>query len=172
MATRAAHDRLDRIAATMPLSSTGDYALFLGAQFAARAAMEETFAVNPPSQVGEPPRQTQLILSDLKELGYAPPPPAAPLHLDGSAQALGAAWVVAGSSLGNRAMLAQRNKAGLSGADRFLSDPAMPAFFRTLLEVLETPDTRASVEAAIQGAQAAFALFECAFAARQLETAA
>ncbi|QZD96265.1 biliverdin-producing heme oxygenase [Qipengyuania gelatinilytica] len=163
---------MDRIAATMPLSSTGDYASFLGAQFAARAAMEDAFATTSPGKLGQPPQQTQLILADLAELGYAAPPPVSPLHLRGEAQALGAAWVVAGSSLGNRAMLAQRGKAGLGGAERFLSDPAMPAYFKRLLDVLESPANHASIEGVIDGAHEAFALFECAFAAQQLENAA
>ena len=37
------------------------------------------------------------------------------------AQILGAAWVLAGSSLGNRAILAQRRKRGLAGPVHFLS---------------------------------------------------
>lgn len=160
------------MAAAMPLSSTGDYASFLGAQFAARAAMEDAFAATSPGMLGQPPKQTQLIVADLAELGHAAPAPVSAPHLRGEARALGAAWVVAGSSLGNRAMLAQRKKVGLSGADRFLSDGAMPAYFKQLLDVLESPENHVPLEAVFDGAHAAFALFECAFAAQQLENAA
>ena len=171
-ATREAHDRLDALAADLPVSSDRHYARFLRAQFAARSAMEAGFATIAPPQAGPPPVQTQLIVEDLAELGHMLPSALARPALSSAAHALGAAWAIAGSSLGNRAMLARRHKAGLTTAERFLSDQAMPDYFTSLLRVIENPANRAMENSAIEGAFITFRLFEAAFLAECMEIAA
>lgn len=113
-----------------------------------------------------------MLQTDLHELGVEPEEGDESLDLPDGYAALGAAWVLAGSSMGNRAMLARRRKYGIQGPERFLSDSAMPAYFRDLLEVLGNAHTPAALRQAIKGARATFLLFEEAFASHSLERAA
>lgn len=69
-------------------------------------------------------------------------------------------------------MLARRHKAGLTTAERFLSDQAMPDYFTSLLRVIENPANRAMENSAIEGAFITFRLFEAAFLAECMEMAA
>lgn len=116
--------------------------------------------------------QSTLIAADLAVLDAAPPVPEGFLRFKTSDEALGAAWVVAGSSLGNKAILNRRRKIGLVTADSFLSDDALPSYFRRLLAVIERPASAERLNEAINGAIAAFAEFEGAIAAHVLEQAA
>ena len=134
--------------------------------------MERAFATLHPAEAGPPPVQTDLILADLAELGFVAPTASADPGLADNFEALGAAWVVAGSSLGNRAMLARRRKAGLEGADRFLSDTTMPDYFGGLLPALEEPANHTQFASVVDGAHKTFQLFETAFAGQQFENAA
>ena len=156
----------------MPLSCDADYAVFLTAQFAAREAIDRALDAMPPMALAAPPLQTALIENDLRDLGFGAPSRLQGIRLDDRHEALGAAWVVAGSSLGNRAILARRKKAGLAGADRFLADGAMPAYFRQVLEIMETSRSPSALAAAIKGAHKAFALFETAFDRYEIKKAA
>ena len=171
-ATAPVHTRLDRLVGDMPLSSQADYTAFLLAQFEARRLLDKAFADQPPVFLPAPPVQAELIASDLRELVVDTPFFVGQLSLDCAHTSLGAAWALAGSSLGNRAMLLQRRKAGLGGPVRFLSDPAMPAYFQRLVEVLKRPFADCEIAAAVNGANRAFAVFEKAFAAHMLEVAA
>ena len=171
-ATREAHDRLDAIAANLPVSTKRHYVKFLRAQFSARSALEDGFSRVPPARTTAPPAQAHLIAADLAELGQPLPLRSAPAILAGEEHALGAAWVIAGSSLGNRSMLARRHKAGLLTAERFLSHQAMPDYFTGLLAVIENPENRALEASVIAGALDAFAVFEAAFIAECIEMAA
>ena len=160
------------MAGGLPLASNAHYAMFLSAQYTAREALERAFETQPPRGLPSPPRQTPMIADDLRVLGRAHPTTAAPITFANADAALGAAWVVSGSSLGNRTLLAQRRKAGLHTPEAFLSDDAMPLYFRQLLHLLDRPASPASFEHAIIGARQAFALFETAFSASQMEQAA
>lgn len=171
-ATREAHDRLDLLASDLPLNSRASYAAFLQAQGRARLAAECAFRQTAPTHPGRPPIQSHLIRADLEQLGSRLPPVAMVLTFASSCEALGAAWVIAGSSLGNRAMLAQRAKAGLSGAERFLSDPRMPAYFKDILVALDEPRHAQSQRDVLSGAHNCFNLFERAFAALSESVAA
>lgn len=171
-ATAPVHARLDRLVGHMPLSSQADYTAFLLAQSQARQLLDKAFAKQPPAFLPAPPVQAGLIAFDLRELGVEAPILVDQLSLDCAHASLGAAWALAGSSLGNRAMLVRREKAGLGGPVRFLSDPAMPLYFQRLLEVLGRPFAECEIAAAASGANVAFAAFERAFAAHMLEVAA
>ena len=156
----------------MSASSENEYAAFLSAQFAARCAVERSLAIQPPMGLAAPPSQAAALSQDLADLGVTPEPMHQEFTLDTPAAALGAAWVLAGSSLGNKAMLVQRGKSGAKGPDRFLSDTSLARYFGGLLHVLDRPHSTADIEKAISGALATFALFEQAFAAIRLEKAA
>ena len=156
----------------MPVSSRGDYARFLSAQYAARCVVERALAALPPAGLGAPPSQTALLAEDLADLGTRPVAAPNDLKLETPEAALGAAWVLAGSSLGNRAMLAQRRKAGARGPERFLSDHAMARYFGDLLKAMEGERSDSAIQQATRGALATFAIFENAFSTMQLENAA
>ena len=171
-ATDAAHRRLDAAAGALPLTCDHDYAIFLKAQYSARAAMERAFALTPPAGIEAPPAQTPLLARDIASLGQVLPVSNEAPIFDNPFEALGAAWVIAGSSLGNRTLLARRRKEGLAGKDAFLSDPSMPEYFKSLLAVIEVVDPETSLEPATRGALKCFALFEGAFADHLMEQAA
>ena len=156
----------------MPVSSENEYAAFLSAQFAARCAVERALALQPPMGLAAPPSQAAALSQDLADLGVAPERMHEDFKIDTPAAALGAAWVLAGSSLGNKAMLVQRGKSGAKGPDRFLSDTSLARYFGGLLHVLDRPHSEVDTQQAINGALATFALFEQAFAAIRLEKAA
>lgn len=163
--TRDAHDRLDLLAASLPVTSRASYVTFLQAQGRARLAAECAFRQTSPTDLGRPPVQGHLIRADLEELGAQLPPAAMVMTFVSSCEALGAAWVIAGSSLGNSAMFVQRQKAGFSESECFLSDPRMPTYFKDLLAVLDEPRNARSQRDMLSGAHKCFSLFERAFAA-------
>jgi heme oxygenase len=155
----AAHDLLD--AATQ--ASTGwqtrtDYACFLTMQHAARAPVEAWLAAHAPADL-QPPVQTPLIAGDLAHLGEATPSPAPLFTLGrtGAGYALGVAWVLAGSALGNRAIARQVARIG-GGAwpAAFLGDDAMMGFWQGLRAQIERP---APAEVAAGAGAAAAAVF-------------
>ena len=171
-ATAAVHARLDRRVGSMPLGGPREYAAFLSAQYAARTIIEPEISGHDVYGLPDMPSQLPVLTADLAALGCAPPEPHATIRFETPAEALGAAWVVAGSSMGNRVMLAQRRKAGCSGPDSFLSDTSMPGYFRQLLELLESRADEIALTQTVCGARKAFALFEESFAHHTLEIAA
>jgi heme oxygenase len=157
-ATSEAHDRLDRAMAALDLVQRGDYAHFLRIQHTARAPIEAWGQATLPQEM-LPPSQLALIEADLADLGESAGAPSRPFiaNADG---ALGIAWALAGSSLGNRAMLADlRKRGGAALPTRFLGDGAMPAFFASLRPQLEQPIGDAVIAGAVAGAHAVFARF-------------
>lgn len=161
-ATMAAHDLLD---AAMQAASgwqiREDYARFLELQHAARAPLEDWLAARAPADL-HPPRQTALIAQDLAALGRPLPPPAPAFALDAGTRGgmLGAAWVLAGSALGNRAIARQVQRIG-GGAwpAAFLDDGAMLAFWQALRASIEHSADPCEVEGATRAATAVFAHF-------------
>lgn len=170
-ATSDAHDELDRTLGTVDLSDRESYAAFLTVQFVTRAAVERWVADHAPRTL-QPPVQTPLILRDLTALGrsdltFAERPLVAP-----AAGALGVAWAIGGSSLGNRFMLAKLRKNSLDLPDAFLSDREMPVFFARLRPALEGNADR-TTGAAVAAATAVFTAFtEAAEAVVSLDRAA
>lgn len=176
-ATMTAHDLLDHaMQAASGWQTRGDYARFLALQHAARAPLEEWLAAHAPADLVPPP-QTPLLARDLAALGeglpiacppFAPlqtpasPRPAAPFHVKHAS--LGAAWVLAGSALGNKAIAKQVDRIG-GGAwpASFLGDDAMMGFWQGLRARIEQPSAAdedpAEAEGATRAAEAVFAHF-------------
>ncbi|HSF13051.1 MAG TPA: biliverdin-producing heme oxygenase [Erythrobacter sp.] len=161
-ATMAAHDLLD--AATRAASgwqTRADYARFLTMQHAARAPVEGWLAAHAPADL-RPPPQTPLIAADLTKLGEAMPAPA-PLFTLGrtsAGHALGVAWVLAGSALGNRAIARQVARIGCGAwPSEFLDDGAMLDFWQGLRARIERPAHAEEAAGASEAAAAVFAHF-------------
>jgi heme oxygenase len=165
-ATMAAHDLLDHaMQAAAGWQTRRDYARFLAIQHAARAPIEAWLAAHAPADL-VPPVQTPLLALDLAALGVTLPaacPPFDPLQTparSASGSALGTAWVLAGSALGNRAIARQVARIG-GGAwpVAFLEDDAMMAFWQGLRRRIERPAAPGEAADACRAAEAVFAHF-------------
>ena len=161
-ATMAAHDLLDRaMQAASGWQTRSDYARFLALQHAARAPLEQWLAVHAPRNLA-PPVQTALIAEDLVRLGLPNPAPAPLFALGGTGTGavLGAAWVLAGSALGNKAIAKQVARiGGGTWPVAFLGDDAMMTFWQSLRARIEAPAAPAEAEGATRAAEAVFAHF-------------
>lgn len=167
-ATMSAHDLLDdAMQAASGWQTRHDYARFLALQYAARLPLEAWLAAHAPAGL-IPPHQTPLLARDLEALGVDLPP-ACPLPATASfrpsasalpATALGVAWALAGSALGNRAIARQVAQIG-GGAwpVAFLGDGAMMAFWQSLRVRIEGPVAARDAESAARAADAVFAHF-------------
>lgn len=71
-------------------------------------------------------------------------------------EALGLAWLLTGSSLGNRAILAARRKAGLTGGEPFLADPSMSEYWQALRATLNREYGEFDTHLAVNGAKRGF----------------
>jgi heme oxygenase len=173
-ATMAAHDLLDQaMQAASGWQTRGDYARFLALQHAARVPLEQWLADHAPAGCDPPPRQTPLLARDLAALDMGLPPacpafdplqtPASP-PLTGAFHVkhgwVGAAWVLAGSALGNRAIAKQVARIG-GGAwpVAFLGDAGMMDFWQGLRSRIERPADPDEAEGATRAAEAVFAHF-------------
>lgn len=137
-------------------SNRADYIDFLALQHSARAPVEAWLSQSV-AEAERPPHQASLIAQDLKELGAPVPSEVSDFVLPDGASALGAAWVLAGSSLGNRSILREVKRAG--GAQwptAFLGDSAMLTFWNRLRERIERPASGSEVASASRGAMAVF----------------
>jgi heme oxygenase len=175
-ATAAAHDLLDdTMRAASGWSERADYIRFLQLQLGARLSVEAWFDFAVPAEL-RPPRQCALIAADLAALGVRPMMPGASGWFDlgvsdhaSEAQALGAAWVLAGSALGNKGILREMKRAARESQDGewphlFLGDPGMLEFWHGLRRRIERPASANDVAAASRSATAVFDHF-IAFAA-------
>lgn len=143
-------------------STLEEYARFLRLQHAARQPVEAWLETNAGAQLCPPP-QTTLIALDLSELGLSPPVGGEEFAITGSDptaredETLGVAWVLAGSSLGNRSIASELGKSGHGDwPTRFLRDPAMIEFWKNLRSRLEREASAARIAAATRGAVAVF----------------
>ncbi len=155
--TRDLHDRLDRTVGGFATEETGPYGAFLAVQYAARASIER-WALAELREDVRPPELAALIATDLAELSV-PCPAMQTFVLPAGADWRGVAWALGGSALGNKALLAARRRAGLTGAARFLSDPRTAVYFRRMLPMFEEPATPAIEEGAVAAAAAVFGTF-------------
>lgn len=169
-ATADAHDLLDRaMRAASGWTSLDDYARFLSLQYAARQPVERWLENNAPRHLTPPP-QCHLIARDLAALDRSlPVTKGAFTAASGPGEALGIAWVLAGSALGNRSILKEvRRTADTLGIDKwpdaFLADPAMLAFWNDLRRVIERP---APLEEMTAASAAAAGVFDHFLAATQ-----
>lgn len=158
-ATGADHAVLDQSMAGLRLAEPVDLVRFLGIHLAARAGIEAWLGRNAPPGWA-PPVQTGLIAQDLIALGGLPAAFPAPRFEPGpAADWLGVAYVIAGSHLGNRLLLAQAGAALPRDAQRFLAGQAMQEYWRRLrtrLAGMPGPDRGAG---AIKAAKATFGHF-------------
>jgi len=164
-ATASAHDLLDHaMRAASGWTARSDYVQFLKLQHSARRPVEAWLAqhVEPASC---PPAQCHLIAQDLARLDSDLPADSPSFDLPdrdaGASHALGVAWVLAGSSLGNRAILKQVQRvcdaeSGEAWPHAFLADEAMLSFWKGLRERIERPAPITEVEAASAAATAVF----------------
>lgn len=153
--TRDLHDVLDQ--SLSPLANDGGYPTFLAIQYAARWPVEAWFA-----QVGsvmQPPVLTGLVELDLAELGCTPPACPISFRPADPAEALGIAWVLAGSSLGNRVLHKRRLAYDGGRATAFLSDQNMPRFWGRLRPRLCRQASDPGLDKAIDGARRTFGHF-------------
>ena len=161
-ATMAAHDLLDHaMQAASGWQSREDYARFLELQHAARAPIEDWLDAHAPDGLN-PPHQTPLIARDLATLGRPAPVPAPMFTIGrtGTGHALGAAWVLAGSALGNRSIAKQvRRIGGGAWPMAFLGDDAMLGFWQALRSRIEQHARADEAEGATDAATAVFAHF-------------
>ncbi|MEM7689862.1 MAG: biliverdin-producing heme oxygenase [Pseudomonadota bacterium] len=169
-ATADAHDRLDgTMRAVAGWTTLADYTRFLTLQYCARLPVEAWLEAHAPDDL-RPPEQCSLIALDLGALGVALPsdmprfdPPRAPGGVGDAkhSSALGTAWVLAGSSLGNRAILAEiRRLTSREGwpawPAHFLGDARMLEFWRGLRTQIEDSAETETVLVAIQSASLVF----------------
>lgn len=162
-ATMAAHDLLDAaMQAASGWQTRADYARFLALQYSARAPLEMWLNDYAPADL-VPPEQTALLAQDLEALGHSLPPAGrsyTPPHGPTPGLALGTAWVLAGSALGNRAIA--RQVARIGGGQwpaAFLDDDAMMGFWQGLRARIERPAAAAEAAGATRAAEAVFAHF-------------
>ncbi|MFN2099766.1 biliverdin-producing heme oxygenase [Altererythrobacter sp. MF3-039] len=132
--TRGLHDRLDR-AMPSDFSDRASYARFLRIQLAARLPVERWLVRNAPDEL-VPPSQTALIRHDLSSLGASQVIQEPKFELEPDGDALGVAWVLAGSHLGNRFLL-KGLPAALELPTAFFSDTRMTDFWKGLQSRLE-----------------------------------
>lgn len=148
-ATRARHEALD---AAVDVSTPEHYRSFLTASLAAVQGLE-------PRVFGSAER-TDALIADLSELGAALPSPL-PIEIGSRDGALGAAYVMEGSTLGG--MLLATRVEGFTSATRYLRlrGKETGARWKQFLVALERDvDDRA---ACVQGACAAFDHYARAF---------
>lgn len=145
--------------ASLDLNRADDYRAFLHIQLAARRPIERWMAENCPSAI-RPPAQTHLIEEDLRQLGaFAGQTSAlAPFSPPAGADPLGISWAIAGSHLGNRAMLSAMTD-NAEKPTRFLSDPAMIAFWKQLRPALSQEAGSDDITKMVQAADAVFETF-------------
>lgn len=154
------HETLDLRVAELCLTDPEDYAEFLLFQYRSRLPVEAWAEAEMPQDL-LPPSQVLLIASDLSALGDTLPPVATDFSLPYGSDPIGAAWALAGSSLGNRAMLSHMRKASGSRGEwpeAFLADDRMTRFWTGLRTKIEQPFS-GDPAAALLGAEAVFARF-------------
>ena len=105
----------------MALGDRASYAAFLAMQYRARRGIESWLGLHLPDTA--PPKQCALIAEDLASLGETVPEDVPGFELEQDDDPFGLCWVLAGSALGNRAILARLAKAQANVPTAFLADP-------------------------------------------------
>lgn len=152
--------------------SCDSYIEFLKLQYQARRPVEGWLIANAPEHL-RPPLQCDLILQDLTALGMgkrldASSTSETPFDIgsgskaEREAKSLGAAWTLAGSSLGNRSILKEIGQSSSHSESApwphsFLADPKMLAFWGNLRRLIERPAAETEI---CQASQASLAVFD------------
>lgn len=167
--TRPAHDALDALMRDDGWHTAERYGEFLLCQYAARRPLDDWAQRHLPA-AQRPPEQTSLLRADLDALGMSDQIGAvdhlvaemaqSQFDLPRAALPLGLAWALAGSSLGNKAILGElRGSEAQNWPRAFLTDPAMSEFWRALLPQLDEANTQGDYDAAALAANHVFAHF-------------
>lgn len=168
--TRPTHERTDAAFSALDLADRDDYGLFLSSHWLAYTALEPVFAATLPAAI-RPPVMTTLLAADLRALGLDRPG-IVPPDFDGDA--LGAAYVVAGSHFGKRVLSRRHGRSGderVRAAGSYLASPALAAYWPVLQDGIERATvTPGRLEYLVEGADAAFALFAACLALTQART--
>lgn len=154
--TRPAHERTDDAFTTLDLSERGDYGSFLASHYLAYSVLEPVFAADLPVEA-RPPVMTGFLAEDLAILGVDMPDAMAG-GFDGDA--LGAAYVIAGSNFGKRVLLKRWSRStdpAVLAAGRYLGSPALTEYWPVLNGVIDGAE---DCERLAAGADATFQLFE------------
>lgn len=131
-AVGAAQAALDRRLTRLQLGRRDDLVRYLGFQLMARAGIEQWLAERAPRD-WLPPPQTGLIAADLIAVGGLPAAFAPPcFRPEAGAHWVGPAYVLAGSHLGNRLLMAQAGEALPGHARLFLTGTRMQTYWRRL----------------------------------------
>ena len=171
LATSEAHDVLDGSFSADILADPDAYGDFLTMQLRARLPIERWAALNCPAKL-RPPETTPEILEDLLALGRPISLRPGRFDMPEGADPIGVAWAIAGSHLGNRAMLSLLRKSGADLPASFLADTRMQAFWAELKPRLDTPADTDSAYSAIVAANAVFACFTASLPATPSRIAA
>jgi heme oxygenase len=155
--TAAEHDMLDARLGSLVLADRDGYAQFLDIQYRARRGVErwlEARALGDP-----PPPQSDLVARDLASLGQAIPEETPDFTAAVDEDTLGVCWVLAGSALGNRAILMRLAKAQADVPTAFLADPRMGQYWRSMLPALTRPCDSCEHDSVLRAARATFTHF-------------
>lgn len=169
--TRGAHERLDASLRIFDLASRDGYAEFLAWQLRARMSVEDWLAAHAPPEI-LPPDTTPLLVADLAALRVDMFACAEPFHFPAGANPIGIAWAIAGSHLGNRAILSRLRKQGVDFPSHFLQDARMQAFWKELLPLIEIRMEPVEAERAALAARAVFSHFHRALTPEERKLAA
>lgn len=147
---------LDAIMRYADWSSSEGYRTFLQVQHAARQPIERWIDAEGLGDMA-PPSQSDLIERDLASLGSRPIEGGLNFKLPEGADAIGLAWAIAGSSLGNKAILREVSAASAGQwPTGFLSDDRMTEFWKRIRPLLDSPCDPASLAAAETAAMSVF----------------
>lgn len=151
--TRAAHDRLDRMAAGFDLSQRAGYGRFIRGHALATADL-----LGQGAELGLLRHRLALANGDLSAMGMAPVPARPDTPPGDGAPSLGLRYVIAGSHLGARGLV----QAGRPSA--LLTDPALADHWAALVAVLKArPATGAAADQVVAQARGVFDSYACAF---------
>ena len=162
--TRPTHERTDAAFSTLDLADRADYGLFLSSHWLAYSALEPVFAADLPAAI-RPPAMTGMLAADLRALGTSPPDIAPPAF---EGDALGAAYVVAGSHFGKRVLSRRHARSDddrVRAAGTYLASPALAAYWPLLQDGIERATAiPGRLGHLVEGANATFALFAACLA--------
>ncbi|MBX7482892.1 biliverdin-producing heme oxygenase [Qipengyuania qiaonensis] len=155
--TAQGHERLDKRLGALVMGDAPDYERFIDIQFRARLGVERWLAATGGLDL--PPSQTDLLAEDLFSLGREPGADAPDLDIPADCDPLGVCWVLAGSSMGNRAIHARLAKRDGRLPMVFLADERMKNYWAKLRPLLERGHDPEQDRPVLIAAQATFAHF-------------
>lgn len=170
-ATAPAHDALDTAMGALDLAQPADYIRFLHIQLNARIGVEDWCRQHCPDALVPPP-QSPAIRKDLAALDCSQAPEPVAFDPPLNAEPLGVCWVIAGSSMGNRAMAADLcRRVDGDWPMHFLGATELPDYFKRLRPLIERSCSETRTQSAIAAANAVFTAFRRSWAMQMPATA-